>query len=474
MNRRLLRCLSLLILAGCRSAAPPAPVPPVPSPQQVAWHGLAYYAFVHFNMNTFTGVEWGDGQETPERFNPAAFDARQWVQTFKDAGMTGVILTAKHHDGFCLWPSRYTNHDVARSPWCNGQGDVLRELSDACRAAGLKFGVYLSPWDRNHPDYGSEAYNTVFKNQLSEVLSAYGPIFEVWFDGANGEGPNGKRQVYDWPGFIATVRQHQPDAVIFSDAGPEVRWVGNERGEAGLTSWSMLQRDRFYPGTPDYRELTEGHEDGTHWVPPECDVSIRPGWYWRAAEDTLVKTLPQLVDLYYQSVGRNCNLLLNVPPNDQGLIPATDARRLRELRQVLDATFAVNLAAGARVTASSQRGRAFRASHTTDADPTTYWAAPDGITSATLTLDLPQPATFNVVLLQEHIALGQRVRAFAVEAWVDGRWQPVGEGTTIGHKRLLRGAPVTTSRLRLTLRDARACPTISNIGLYREPQEMIP
>ena len=255
---------------------------PIPDPRHLEWHKMETYAFVHFGPNTFSGNEWGNGKEKPETFNPTKLDCNQWVQTFKKAGMKGVIITAKHHDGFCLWPSKLSTHTVMQSPF---KRDILKELSIACKKEGIKMGVYLSPWDRNHPTYGTDGYNDTFDGMLHEVLSNYGPIFEVWFDGANGEGPNGKRQVYDWKRYIATVRKLQPNAVIFSDAGPDVRWVGNENGVAPETSWSTINRDRYVPGISLYKELSEGTENGANWVPSECDVSIRPGWFWRKSED---------------------------------------------------------------------------------------------------------------------------------------------------------------------------------------------
>ena len=285
-----------------------------PSPQQVAWQDRAFGVLVHFGTNTFLDREWGDGQADPAVFNPDRVDPGQWARAAKSAGANYMVLVAKHHDGFCLWPSAQSSHTVARSPWRGGHGDVVRDVADACREAGLKFGVYLSPWDRNHPAYGTPEYNAVFVRMLEEVLGNYGQVFEVWFDGANGEGPNGKRQVYDWPLFVRTVRRLQPEAVIFSDAGPDVRWVGNERGEGSLTSWSLIDRARYVPGTPFSDELGEGASLGGDWVAPECDVSIRPGWFYRSTEDSRVKSAGTLVQLYEQSVGRNCLLLLNVPP----------------------------------------------------------------------------------------------------------------------------------------------------------------
>jgi alpha-L-fucosidase len=281
-----------------------------PHPRQLAWQEMELHAFVHFGMNTFTNREWGDGTEDPKLFNPTQFDARQWMRALKAAGMKQVVVTAKHHDGFCLWPSKYTEHSVKNSPWRDGKGDIVREVAEACRAEGLKLGIYLSPWDRHEPSYGdSPRYNEHYKNQLTELLTNYGPIYEVWFDGACGEGPSGKKQVYDWDGYVEVVRRLQPEAVIFSDAGPDVRWVGNEDGLASATNWSMLRRDEFSPGTSDYKLLGEGQEDGTHWVPCECDVSIRPGWFYHPDQDDQVKSLAQLLDIYYRSVGQNAVLL---------------------------------------------------------------------------------------------------------------------------------------------------------------------
>lgn len=348
--------ISMMCAAGAH-ADPPEPFGPIPSARQLAWQDLEYYAFVHFNMNTFTTREWGTGQEPPETFNPTELDCRQWARVCKDGGMKGIIITAKHHDGFCIWPSAMSEHTVANSPWRDGEGDLLAELSEACAEFGLKFGVYMSPWDRNCPVYGdSPRYNDYFKAQLTEVLTNYGDVFEVWFDGANGEGPNGKRQEYDWPGFIATVREHQPDAVIFSDAGPDIRWVGNERGFAGETNWSTMKRDEFFPGIPGRNhDLNEGQADGTHWLPAECDVSIRPGWYYHAEQDDKVKTLDELLEIYYASVGRNGSFLLNLPVDRRGLVHENDVERLMELRHALDLIFADDLTNDASAFATNVR-----------------------------------------------------------------------------------------------------------------------
>jgi alpha-L-fucosidase len=450
------------------AALAPAPLPPVPTPRQLEWQALEFYAFAHFGMNTFTDREWGEGREDPRLFNPSAMDARQWVRAFRDAGMTMVILTTKHHDGFCLWPSRYTEHSVASSPWRNGHGDVVREVSEACREYGLKFGIYLSPWDRHEPSYGdSPRYNDFYVNQLTELLTGYGPIAVVWFDGACGEGPNGKRQQYDWARYRATVRKLQPDAVMFSDAGPDVRWIGNEKGVANETNWSTVNLAGMGVGVTNPGQ-TEGHPGGTDWVPAEVDVSIRPGWFYHRAEDSKVKPLERLMDIYFTSVGRNGSLLLNVPPDERGLIHENDVARLQELHQALNTIFRADLARQAVATADNVRNdlAEFSARRAIDGSNLTYWATDDGTRASTLELDLGAEKPFDVVLIREYIPLGQRVESFAVEAWQDGQWTQVGSGTTIGNKRLLRLPQVRTRRVRLIIRKARACPTISTFGLF--------
>jgi len=474
--------LLLLLLVSCNTTPPPAPLAPLPSERQLRWHDMEFYAFVHFNMNTFTDMEWGTGGESPALFNPTELDCRQWARVCSEAGMKGIILTAKHHDGFCLWPSAYTEHSVKNSPWKDGKGDVVRELADACREYGLKMGIYLSPWDRNRADYGTESYITYFRNQLRELMTNYGDIFEVWFDGANGGtgyygGANEERRVdrktyYDWPNTRQIVRDLQPEAVMFSDAGPDVRWVGNERGWAGETNWCLLRRDEFYPGSPNYRELTSGQEDGTHWVPAEVDVSIRPGWYYHPSEDTMVKSVRKLVDIYYQSVGRNASFLLNLPVDRRGLVHEKDAEQLLKLAEVIRQDLGTDLAADAAVEASEVRGgsRKYDGGKTVDGDPETYWAPEDGTVSASLVLDFGKEITFNRILVQEYIPLGQRVRAFTLEAWIDGEWKEIDRQTTIGYKRILRFGDVQSDRLRLSVVDARAVPVISNIEVYCAPE----
>ena len=421
---------------------------PLPSPRQIEWQRMGQVAFVHFGPNTFTDVEWGGGKEDPKVFLPTAFDARQWARAFRSAGLTGLILTVKHHDGFCLWPSKLSTHTVAQSPF---RRDVVRRVSEACRAEGLKFGVYLSPWDRNHPAYGTAAYNGVFVGMLREVLTGYGPVFEVWFDGANGEGPNGKRQVYDWDLFVRTVRKLQPGAAIFSDAGPDVRWVGNESGIAGETNWSTIDRDRYAPGTPLFKELTEGKRGGKDWVPAECDVSIRPGWFYHADQDAKVKTPEGLLDLWEASVGRNANLLLNVPPDRRGLIADADLAALKAFGALRARVYGRDLVLAGRLGALGGK-------------------VSDGIwRAATTTGDLTlafSSTTFDRVELRERIEEGQRVAAFTLEARTDGRWRTIGEGTTVGNRRILPVPRTTADALRIRITDALAPPVLLKPALY--------
>ncbi len=490
---RLVLC-SLLLACGVRppatstlapspSTPPPAPHGALPSARQLAWHERTFYAFVHFNMNTFTGVEWGHGRETPDTFAPAALDCDQWCALFAECGLTGVILTVKHHDGFCLWPSAHTEHDVAASSWRGGQGDVLRELADACRRHGLWLGVYISPWDQNHPDYGRNdaAYNDAFVAQLEELLTGYGEVAEVWWDGANGDRNDpAKHQEYDWPRFVETVRRLQPDAVIFSDDGPDVRWVGNERGVAAATQWATMFPPRHGPlvspgdDDPPASVLNTGEEGGTRWLPAEADVSIRPGWYWTADTDERVKSVDELLAIHEASVGHNTNLLLNFPVDARGLVHENDAAALRGLAAVLRATYADDLALHRRASASTVRGGAatFDAPAVVDGDPATYWATDDGVTAGAVTVELDAPHVFDRVLLQEHVELGQRVRGFRLDVRSDGSWREVFRGTTIGHRRIARFDAVTADALRLTITDARACPTIERLSVFCAPPEV--
>jgi alpha-L-fucosidase len=467
-------------LSSFKRTSPPKPYGPTPSARQIRWHELEFYGFIHFTVNTFTDKEWGYGDEDPALFNPTDFDPEQIVRVAKEAGMKGLILTAKHHDGFCLWPSKFTEHSVKHSPWKNGRGDVVREVSNACRESGLKFGLYLSPWDRNHPDYGRPAYLTYFRNQLRELLSNYGPIFEVFLDGANGGdgfygGAKETRRIdretyYDWPTTWQMVRDLQPDACLFSDAGPDVRWVGNERGMAGETCWATLNAKDFVPGRADEKRLNHGDRPGAQWLPAECDVSIRPGWFYHPAEDGKVRSPQNLIDIYCASVGRGASMLLNLPPDRRGRINENDERSLKEFRRILDATFANDLAHGAMVTASNVRGgdQRFGPANVIDSGRDTFWATDDDVRTPELVMDLKREVSFNVVRLREHLPLGQRVEAFAVDVWRAGQWSSFDNGTSIGNCRLLRKQPVTTSKVRLQITQAPVCPAISEFALFSE------
>jgi alpha-L-fucosidase len=467
-----------------RGASPLAPYGALPSERQVRWHELEFYGFLHFTVNTFTDREWGLGEEDPSVFNPAAFDADQIVGTLAASGMKGIILTAKHHDGFCLWPTATTEHCVRNSKWRDGKGDVVRDLSEAARRRGMKFGVYLSPWDRNNAQYGKPEYIGIYRRQLRELLTGYGPVFEVWHDGANGGdgfygGAREKRQIdrktyYDWPKTWEMVRSLQPDAVIFSDAGPDIRWAGNEKGFANETCWQTFDpvgRDggAAAPGDVREQELTTGTRNGTRWLPPECDVSIRPGWFWHERENEKVKTPEALMDLYFKSVGRGASFLLNVPPDRRGLIHESDAASLRAFGELLRSTFRTNLAAGAKVTASNVRanGKEFRAENLLDGDRYTCWSTGDGVTQPEAVVGFGHPCTFSIVRLRENIRLGQRVEAVGLDAWTDGSWKEIAQATSIGPCRLIRlDAPVTTPRLRLRVVKSPVAPALSELAVF--------
>ena len=403
--------------AGCSRGRiePPAPgARPRPSAAQLRWQREELALFLHFGVNTFTDREWGDGREDPAIFAPASLDAREWARTARAAGFGSLVLTAKHHDGFCLWPTRTTRHSVVSSPFRGGNGDVVRELADACRAESLGLGLYCSPWDRNAPSYGdSPRYNDMFVEQLTELLTWYGPLVEVWFDGANGEGPNGRRQQYDWPRTFATVRRLQPDAVIFSDAGPDVRWVGNDRGVAGETCWSPMDpaaipHPGFWAGEETGRLLQTGDPGGSVWRPPETDVSIRPGWFWHPAEDRRVRTPDDLLQLYVTSVGRNSKLLLNVPPTRDGRLAEPDVASLLEFRRRRESAF-----------------------------------GPEA------RKDPSRAATVRAAALEEDIERGQSISGYEIEALGSSGWSTIARGTTVGYRKIDRFEPVTAERFRV-------------------------
>lgn len=488
-NRKYLPCLLLAlyltggtILASVpqkKTDSPVKPLLPIPEKKQVDWQKMETYAFVHFGLNTFNDREWGYGDADPKTFAPTHLDCEQWVQTFVQSGMKGVILTAKHHDGFCLWPTKYTDYSIKQSPWKDGKGDLVRELADACKKYGIKFAVYLSPWDRHQAFYGTPKYVEYFHKQLEELMTQYGDVFEVWFDGANGGdgwygGAKDSRSIdrklyYDYPRIYRLLDKVQPQAIVFSDGGPGCRWVGNENGYAGETNWSFLRRGEVYPGYANYRELQYGHADGNQWVAAECDVSIRPGWFYHANEDSRVKSVEQLTDLYYRSVGHNGTLLLNFPVDRTGRINPIDSTRAVTWHQHIQAELNHNLLSGIVPQATNSRTSQCSPAKATDSDYDSYWATADGITAATLTFDLKQPTALNRILIQEYIPLGQRVKAFNIEARIGGQWQPVNVGeetTTVGYKRILRFATVRPDQVRIHFTDARGPLTINNVEAY--------
>nr|WP_239474424.1 alpha-L-fucosidase [Phocaeicola plebeius] len=437
------------------------------------------YAFIHFGLNTFNDREWGYGDTDPKTFNPTNLDCEQWAQTLVKAGMKGVILTAKHHDGFCLWPFEGTDYSVKNSPWKNGQGNVVKELSEACKKYGLKFAVYLSPWDRHQANYGTPEYLPYFYAQLHDLLTNYGPVFEVWFDGANGgDGWYGgakdirtidRKNYYNYPRIYEMLDSIQPQAIIFSDGGPGCRWVGNEKGFAGATNWSFLREGEVHPGYDKSYELQYGHPDGNQWVPAECDVSIRPGWFYHPEEDDRVKSPDQLVDLYYRSVGHNATLLLNFPVDRRGLIHPVDSANAVRFHEMIQQQLKTNLVAGMIPKVSNERGGDFVASALTDDNFDTYWATEDGVTTADIEFSFDTPTRMNRMMLQEYIPLGQRVKAFVVEYLDKDTWLPVKlneETTTIGYKRLLRFETVETKGIRIRITDARGPLCLSNVGVY--------
>ena len=482
--KKSIHLLSIPVVACCLSCTsgkvlPPEPILPVPEPKQVEWQQMETYAFIHFGLNTFNDREWGYGDTDPKTFNPTNLDCEQWAQTLVKAGMKGVILTAKHHDGFCLWPFEGTDYSVKNSPWKNGQGNVVKELSEACKKYGLKFAVYLSPWDRHQANYGTPEYLPYFYAQLHDLLTNYGPVFEVWFDGANGgDGwyggakdirPIDRKNYYNYPRIYEMLDSIQPQAIIFSDGGPGCRWVGNEKGFAGATNWSFLRKGEVHPGYDKSYELQYGHPDGNQWVPAECDVSIRPGWFYHPEEDDRVKSPDQLVDLYYRSVGHNATLLLNFPVDRRGLIHPVDSANAVRFHEMIQQQLKTNLVAGMIPKVSNERGGDFVASALTDDNFDTYWATEDGVTTADIEFSFDTPTRMNRMMLQEYIPLGQRVKAFVVEYLDKDTWLPVKlneETTTIGYKRLLRFETVKTKGIRIRITDARGPLCLSNVGVY--------
>lgn len=465
-----------------KEVAAPAPYGALPNARQLAWQRMETYGFLHFTVNTFTDKEWGYGDENPDVFNPTDFDPDQIVSSMKAGGMKGVMLTCKHHDGFCLWPTKTTKHSIAYSSWRNGKGDIVRDISNAARRHGLKFGVYVSPWDRNNAAYATPAYLPIYREQITELLSNYGPVFEVWFDGANGGdgyygGAREKRHIdahtyYEWPRTYAIVRRLQPEAVIHGgDKDADIRWVGDEKGIAGETCWATFTPDDSVDGGTT-EQLMTGTPHGALWMPAECDVSIRPGWFWHPSQNSKVKTPRELLDLYYKSVGRGASLLLNVPPNRKGQLSPEDVASLHGFHHLVESTFATNLAKHAKLRASNVRGgeRRFAPARLIDHNPESYWATDNGVTTPNLTVEFPQPVTFDVIRLREATALGQRIESFAIDARQGGNWAQIAAATSVGMCRLLRlSQPAVAQQVRLRITQSPAPIALSEFGLYAGP-----
>lgn len=475
--------LLILILTFSGCSKPIETLEPVPATRHQAWHKVEMYGLVCFNLVTFEDKEWGYGDADPAIFNPTEFSAEQIVNTARAGGLKGIILVCKHHEGFCLWPTKTTDYNISKSPWKNGEGDMVKEFQLACEEAGMKFGIYLSPWDRNSAVYGQAGYIPIYYEQLRELLSSYGELFEVWFDGANGgdgwyDGADTIRNIdrfsyYGWDSIYHIVRELQPDAVIFSDMG-DVRWVGNEEGYAGETSWCMYTpkgRDddsRPAPGYTKYWEGTEGHEDGKFWMPSECDFSIRPGWYYHEDQNDEVKSSEVLFEHYLKTVGRNASFNLGLAPDTRGILHENDVESLRGFNQILDEAFKTNLALRQKIkTDVSSSG--YRGKKLVDGNLLTCWAAPENRTIAEILIRLENMQEINAILLQEYIGLGQRVKSFSVEVRKAGKFVVVAEATTIGYKRILTFDTVLTDEIRITIKDSRAAPVLSEIQLYRFP-----
>ncbi|MBS1661855.1 MAG: alpha-L-fucosidase [Bacteroidetes bacterium] len=473
--------------------APPKPFGVLPTKRQLVWHETEMYCIIHFGVDTYTDKEWGYGDEDPKILNPVNFDASQIVGAAKAGGFKGVVIVAKHHDGLCIWPTKTTEHNITKSPWKNGKGDMVKEYQLACARLGMKMGLYCSPWDRNNPEYGSPAYVKTYRAQLKELYTGYGSLFMSWHDGANGGdgyygGTRDTRKIdrttyYGWDTTWGMIRQLQPGAAIFGDVGPDVRWVGNEEGHAGTTCWAT-----YTPQAPDegkkpangynkYWEATEGTWNGQYWLPAECDVPLRPGWFYHTSQDEQVKSPYQLLDLYYQSVGRGADLDLGLAPNREGRLDQHDVDALKGFGDLLKEIFSVNLAQGATFTASNVRGKnkaLYGPGMLVDKDRYSYWSTDDSVSRPQLSIDLGKPTTFNVIRLRENIKLGQRIKAVTIEAFVDGAWKTIGTATSIGANRLIRlQQNVTASKLRLSVTDAGACIALSDFGLFKEPVHLV-
>ncbi len=462
--------LIFLFLCISTTGRSQSPVEPRPSAKQLAWQNAPFYLFMHFGPNTFTDLEWGKGSENEEIFNPVSMDCRQWCRIAKAAGASGIVITAKHHDGFCLWPSAYSKHTVAQSKWKDGKGDVLKELSVACREYGLSFGVYLSPWDRNHPAYGTSAYNDIFINMMKEVVSRYGPFFEFWWDGANGEGPNGKKQVYDWHRFESTMREIAPNTMVFSDIGPDMRWVGNENGVAGTTNWNLLDTAGFTRGlgAPPNDTLNRGNINGSNWIPAECDVSIRPGWFYHAKEDSLVKSPEKLFDIYLKSVGRGANLILNVPPDTRGLISSNDSAALIGFAKLRKESFGDLLLSGNAVVYLN--GKNLKES---GEEKNEFIKLGNKYKDDLLEIHFNQEATVNCVMLKEALQWGQRIKSFKIELYKNDTLLYKNIYSTIGHQRIISFPSRNCNRILIQITDAKSEPVLCGISVYHIPEILV-
>lgn len=472
----MLACSSIFSSASAADA--PAPFGAIPTPQQVDWQRLEYYAFVHFGLNTWTDREWGYGDEDPKLFNPDDFDAFKITELFKNAGMKGVMLTAKHHDGFCSWPTKTTPHNISKSPWRGGKGDLVKEFATAAKKSGIKFGTYLSPWDRNHPEYGREGYIKAYYAQIAELLTNYGPVFEIWFDGANGgDGYYGgaresrsigsAEQYYNFPKVVENIRKMQPDCIIWgAGSAGDARWGGSEQGHVNYPHWATM-------GNSTNEGIYGTGERGAHrWLPAEGDTSIRHGWFWHESANHSVKSPEKLLKLWFDCVGRGANLILNVPPDKRGHIYEADIKSLLEFKALRDKLYSKDFVAKAKVTASEVRGKdaKFDGSKMTDDDIESYWAVEDGNLTPSAEITLTKPTTFDVIRLREQIRLGQRVDSFEVDAWVDGAWTKILDGKTIGNQAMLQlPQPVTTDKLRLRITGSQATPCISEFALFITP-----
>ena len=468
--------LIIITLALFSCAKAPEPLYPVPSDGQLTWQELETYAFIHFGLNTFNDLEWGYGDTPASTFNPESLDCEQWVQTLKNCGMKGVILTAKHHDGFCLWPTKSTDYNISNSPYKNGGGDLVKELSDACRKYDIKFGIYCSPWDRHDAKYAFPEYVETYHTQIQELASNYGPLFEFWFDGANGGdgyygGASEARSIdpdnyYDYQRAKDTVLAHNPDAMIFGGPYQTVRWIGNEKGLAGATNWCNAPQITSQTST---KINFNGLESGSEWLPAEVDVSIRPGWFYHESEDKMVKTADELCEIYYNSVGHNANLLLNFPVALDGKIHPTDSANAVEFYKKITNELSDNVLTGAKVKADNERGRRYSASKVGDGNPETYWATDDDYPYGNITFSMDKPVTISRVKIQEYVKLGQRVKSFYLEGEKDGKWfriNTLDETTTVGYKRIVRFNPVELDKLVINFEESRGQLCISSIDAY--------